>query len=69
MTAREWIDAFARELGAAPPDRESFDAVLELAATAAHASERVAAPLACWLGAASGKPIHELQAIAARVNV
>jgi len=67
-TAREWIEAFACELGAPPPDPESVDAVLELAAIAAHASERIAAPVACWLGGASGKSIDELRAIAARVS-
>lgn len=66
--ASEWIEAFARELGAPPPDPESVDAVLELAATAAHASERVAAPVACWLGGASRKSIDELRAIAARIS-
>ena len=68
VTAEEWIGAFARELGAPGPDRASFDAVLQLAATAAHASERIAAPIACWLGGASGRSPAELTEIAARVR-
>ncbi|MDQ3719210.1 MAG: DUF6457 domain-containing protein [Actinomycetota bacterium] len=68
MTAEEWIDAFAQELGAPGPDRASIDAILELAATAAHSSERIAAPIACWLGGASGRTPDELKEVAARVS-
>ena len=68
VTAEAWIEAFVRELGAPSPDRASIDAILELAATAAHASERIAAPIACWLGGASGRPPGELNEIAARVR-
>ncbi|MDQ3319215.1 MAG: DUF6457 domain-containing protein [Actinomycetota bacterium] len=68
MSAEEWIGAFARELGVSNPDPASFDAILELAATAAHASERIAAPIACWLAGASGRPLGELREIAARVK-
>ena len=64
MTAREWIDRFAAELGADPPSDEEFDAILELAAVAAHDSERIAAPVACWLGGVSGRSLTELQEIA-----
>lgn len=68
VSAEEWIDAFVRELGMSNPDPELVNAILELAATAAHASERVAAPIACWLGGASGRPLGELNEIAARVR-
>ena len=68
VTAEEWIEAFARELGAPGPDRAAIDAILELAATAAHASERIAAPIACWLGGASGRSPGELNEIATRVR-
>ena len=54
MTADEWIARFAAELGVAPPTAEEFEALLGLAATAAHASERTAAPVACWLSAKAG---------------
>jgi Domain of unknown function (DUF6457) len=64
MTAREWIERLAAELGADPPSDEEFDAILELAAIAAHDSERVAAPVACWIGGASGRSLTELQRIA-----
>ncbi len=68
MTAREWIDAFAAELGVDPPGDEEVDAILELAATAAHSSERIAAPVACWIGGRVGASIEELRAAAGRVG-
>lgn len=54
MNAREWLAAYAARLGTEPPSPKEFDTLLELAGVAAHASERVAAPLACWLAARAG---------------
>ena len=54
MTADEWIDRYAAALGVAPPTAGERDALLALAAEAAHASQRVAAPIACWLAARAG---------------
>jgi Domain of unknown function (DUF6457) len=59
MNAKDWIDAYAAELGTDPPTAEEFTAILDLAAEAAHASERVAAPVACWLAASAGRPLDE----------
>ena len=53
-TGVEWVSAFAAELGIEPPDRDTVDQLLELAGVAAHASERLAAPLACWLVGRAG---------------
>ncbi len=53
-TGTEWIGAFAAALGVPPPDDETAEVLLELAGVAAHASERLAAPLACWLVGRSG---------------
>jgi hypothetical protein len=61
MTAAEWIQAFCEEIGMPAPPQDEADAVLRLAAVAAHASERIAAPIACWVAGASGKPLGELQ--------
>jgi hypothetical protein len=49
MTADEWIDRYAAALGVAPPTAEERETLLALAAEAAHASERIAAPIACWV--------------------
>ena len=54
MNAREWIDAYAERLGTASPSAEEFSSLLELAGEAAHSSERVAAPVACWVSARAG---------------
>jgi hypothetical protein len=67
MTVEQFLTAFAAEIGVpAPSDKEST-ALLEVASIAAHASQRTAAPLACWMGGASGMPIGELLAAAQRV--
>lgn len=68
MSAEEWIDRFARELGVSAPTEEELAGLLELASVAAHASERRAAPVACWLAAASGRPPGELIEVAKRVG-
>jgi Domain of unknown function (DUF6457) len=67
VNAREWIDAYAAELGIDPPTAEEFSTLLELAGEAAHSSERVAAPVACWLSAHAGRTPEESLEIARRV--
>ena len=54
MNAREWLAAFAEKLGTEPPTTEEFKTLLDLAGEAAHSSERVAAPVACWVAAKAG---------------
>ena len=54
MNAKEWIEAFAARLGTDAPTPEEFSALLDLAAEAAHSSERVAAPVSCWVTAKAG---------------
>jgi Domain of unknown function (DUF6457) len=54
MNAREWLAAYAEKLGTEPPSNDEFKALLDLAAEAAHSSERVAAPVACWVAARAG---------------
>lgn len=48
-TGTEWIAAFATRLGVEPPGDDEVATLLDLAGVAAHASERTAAPIACWL--------------------
>ena len=59
MTAEEWIGAFANEIGATAPSPDEMNAILRLAGIAAHASERIAAPIACYLVGASGRSLAE----------
>jgi hypothetical protein len=68
MTGEQWIEAFAEALGRSSPGQDEVDAILKLAATAAHASERTAAPVAAWLAGASGKSLEEVSEIAVRIS-
>lgn len=64
MDRDDWVRAFCERIGVEPPNPAEADELLALAATAAHSSERTAAPLACWAAGRSGRPAAELQAIA-----
>jgi len=68
MDARQWLERFAGELGVDAPSEAEIASILELAAEAAHSSERMAAPVACWIGARSGKSLAELIEIAGRTG-
>jgi len=67
MNAKEWLAAFAEKLGTAPPSTEEFKHLLDLAGEAAHSSERVAAPVACWVTAKAGVSPAEALKIATTV--
>lgn len=67
MTAQEFLEAFATQVGIPAPTAAEFATLLDVAAVAAHASERVAAPLACWMAGASGMPAADLLSAAQRV--
>jgi hypothetical protein len=64
MTAREWIEAYAEKLGVAPPDEATVEALLDLAGVAAHASERTAAPITCWLIGRADLDVEEARRLA-----
>jgi hypothetical protein len=68
MKASEWLSAFAAEIGSEPPSDEEVGELLELAATAAHSSERIAAPIACFMAGRDGRPVTDLRAAADRVS-
>ena len=67
MNARDWLEAYADVLGTTPPTTEEFKTLLDLAGEAAHASERVAAPVACWLVAKAGTEVSEALRLAREV--
>jgi hypothetical protein len=54
MTAKEWFTEFAALLGVDPPTGDEVRDLLALAGEAAHSSERIAAPITCWLIARAG---------------
>ena len=64
MTADEWLAAFAERLGVDVPDRTTVADLLDIAGQAAHQSERIAAPVACYLVARSGTDVAAALAIA-----
>jgi hypothetical protein len=64
MTADEWVRTFAEEAGAPAPSQDQIDDILRLAAVAAHSSERIAAPIACWVAGTTGRPVSELREVA-----
>ncbi|HEY3193202.1 MAG TPA: DUF6457 domain-containing protein [Solirubrobacterales bacterium] len=68
MNATEWLEAFAAELGVDAPSEDELGALLALAAEAAHSSERIAAPVACWLAARAGKSPAEAREVATRIG-
>jgi hypothetical protein len=68
MSREEWVRAFCAELGVEAPTAEEEAQLLELAAIAAHSSERPAAPLACWAAGRTGRSPGELREIARRIN-
>jgi len=68
-TANEWIAAYAAQLRVDAPSQDEIDQILELAGTAAHASERTAAPVACWLAAKAGLGADEARELALLIEV
>jgi hypothetical protein len=64
MKADEWLSEFANAIDAEPPDDVTVAQLLDLAATAAHASERIAAPIACYLAGRDGRSLDELRELA-----
>jgi hypothetical protein len=68
MTREEWLRAFCERIDVDPPTPEEEEQLLELAAVAAHSSERPAAPLACWAVGKTGRSPSELRDIARAIN-
>ena len=64
MDAQHWTKGFAGEIGLEAPDQAKINDILKLAAVAAHASERISAPIACYLAGVSGRPLDELIGVA-----
>ena len=68
MKPEEWIERFSASLGTEAPDSTKVEELLALAAVAAHASERTAAPIACYLAGRDGRPVSELKELADEVD-
>ena len=68
MNATDWLAAYAERLGIAPPTQDELTTVLDLAGVAAHSSQRIAAPVACWMAARAGADLETATRLAREVN-
>jgi hypothetical protein len=68
VNAPDWLAAYAQKLGIAAPTEDELKAVLDLAGEAAHSSQRIAAPVACWLAARAGVELEEAMRLAREVG-
>jgi hypothetical protein len=68
VTRDEWLAEFARRMGVPPPSDEEVEQLLSLAAAAAHASERTAAPIACWIAGRNPRALSELLELAREIG-
>jgi hypothetical protein len=66
-TVTEWLARYSEALGIDPPTEEEVNQILALAGVAAHASERTAAPVSCWLAARAGIGLSEARRLAEEV--
>jgi hypothetical protein len=67
-SAEQWIEAFAAAVAQPPASESEMATVLKLASVAAHASERRAGPIACWLAANSDIPLDEALVLAQELS-
>lgn len=68
MRRDQWLAEFAEKLGLDSPTGAEVATLLDIAATAAHSSERTAAPIACWLAGRAELGLEELKAVAESVS-
>jgi hypothetical protein len=67
LNAKEWIAAYAEALDTDAPTTDEFKMLLDVAAEAAHSSERIAAPVACWVAAKSSLDLGEALRLAREI--
>jgi len=64
----DWCRSFSAAAGVDPPTDQEIDDLLALAAIAAHASARQAAPITCWLAARGGMALADALAAAQQIS-
>ena len=67
MNAPDWLAAYAEKVGVPAPTKDELTAVLDLAGVAAHASQRIAAPVAAWMAGRAGIGLDEAMRLAEEV--
>lgn len=68
MTGDEWVNAYCAALSVVAPSADDRAAVLALAGVAAHSSERIAAPIACWIAGREGLTLEAAMDVARDVG-
>jgi hypothetical protein len=68
VNAPDWLAAYAERLGTSAPTQDELTAILDLAGVAAHSSQRIAAPVACWMAARAGADLETAMRLAREVN-
>ncbi|MCP9488326.1 MAG: DUF6457 domain-containing protein [Solirubrobacteraceae bacterium MAG38_C4-C5] len=68
MIPHELLADLGERLGTAPPTDEERETLLAMAGVAAHASERWAAPLACWMAGRAGVMPAEAAAVVREIT-
>jgi hypothetical protein len=69
ISADDWLRVFAEKLGVEMPSVDDLSTILDVAGSAAHSSQRTAAPVACWLAAQAGLTPSEALEIAHSVVI
>ena len=64
LDTRSWLDRYSAALGSPPISDEDVETLLALAGVAAHASERTAAPVSCYLAARCEAPLGKALQVA-----
>jgi Domain of unknown function (DUF6457) len=67
MTGQEFARQVAIALGVETLSERDANELLDIAGSAAHASERLAAPLTTYLAGRSGRSLEDVRAAVARV--
>lgn len=68
MTKEDWLTAFCAQCSTNAPSREEIETLLSFAGSVAHASERTAAPIACWLVGRAGIDLERALELALRME-
>ena len=68
MSKEIWFTTFCEQLGIDAPSEDEIEVLLLLAGSAAHASERAVAPIACWLVGRNGILPSEALVIALKIE-
>ncbi|HWE08634.1 MAG TPA: DUF6457 domain-containing protein [Solirubrobacteraceae bacterium] len=68
MNTPDWLAAFAEKLGTPAPTQDELKAVLDLAAEAAHSSQRISAPVATWLAGRAGVDLDRAIKLAQEID-